>query len=451
MDAADLDRRARTLSGCIPPLLVSRLLELGHEQEVEFQARRGEWFCAREWARLLGDRGRQAQALEVLAPYVATGWWPAGQAQAELLESWGRAAEAIALARPYARVGGFKLEFLARLLARHGRRDEAVGLLSAGIEDPALATALVEVAEGTGRDEDVAALLAARIPARHRCDEPWCCRGLDPDTAIGLLAVIRERQGRLDEAIALLRTRQVSSSGGRDRLADLLARHGRTGELRAYAAIEAHGNAARRLAELLEERGDLEGALAVYRQPDGPPAGGHPDTVELALLLARHGRGDEAIEVLRTLADAPGGAEDRIVHALCTQYAEHGRAREGVAHLDALRARRGGEEEEDVFRARLRLMADCGLLDEAIEQAGVYSGEDPGYAAGLIADLLAATGRTAEAVAILEQHAPYHHTALAGHLIELGRVEDAVALLQQREAEPFVPIWSGTFDAQPRP
>lgn len=451
MDAADLDRRARTLSGCIPPLLVSRLLELGHEQEVEFQARRGEWFCAREWARLLGDRGRQAQALEVLAPYVATGWWPAGQAQAELLESWGRAAEAIALARPYARVGGFKLEFLARLLARHGRRDEAVGLLSAGIEDPALATALVEVTEGTGRDEDVAALLAARIPARHRCDEPWCCRGLDPDTAIGLLAVIRERQGRLDEAIALLRTRQVSSSGGRDRLADLLARHGRTGELRAYAAIEAHGNAARRLAELLEERGDLEGALAVYRQPDGPPAAWAP----------RYGRTGPAPGPARPWRRSDRGAAHARGRTRRRGGPDRPRAVHPVRRTRARPRRRGpprrpqGAPRRRGGRGRLQGAASAhGRLRSARRSdraGGRVLGEDPGYAAGLIADLLAATGRTAEAVAILEQHAPYHHTALAGHLIELGRVEDAVALLQQREAEPFVPIWSGTFDAQPRP
>lgn len=38
MDAAALDRQAQTLSGCIPPLLVSRLLELGHGEEVEVQA-----------------------------------------------------------------------------------------------------------------------------------------------------------------------------------------------------------------------------------------------------------------------------------------------------------------------------------------------------------------------------------------------------------------------------
>ncbi|GAX57156.1 hypothetical protein [Streptomyces olivochromogenes] len=44
--------------------------------------------------------------------------------------------------------------------------------------------------------------------------------------------MIRERQGRTDEAIALLRTRNGTSVNGRDQLADLLARHDRTGELR---------------------------------------------------------------------------------------------------------------------------------------------------------------------------------------------------------------------------
>ncbi|WP_406356983.1 hypothetical protein OHB56_31645 [Streptomyces sp. NBC_01635] len=112
---------------------------------MEFQAGRGEWFCAREWTRLFGDQGRQAEALEMLAPYVATGWWPAAWAQGELLESWGRTEEAIALARPYAEVGGTALEFFARLLTRHGRQDKAVVLLSAGIEDRLLATALVDI------------------------------------------------------------------------------------------------------------------------------------------------------------------------------------------------------------------------------------------------------------------------------------------------------------------
>ena len=155
VDAADLDYQARTLSGCIPPHMVSRLLEFGHAEKVESQAGRGEWFCVREWARLLGERGRQAEALEVLAPYVATGWWKAAETTAELLEEWERIEEAIALARPYAEAGDRPaLRFFARLLARHGRGDEAFTLLRPHLGDWFLAEALVDVAEGAGRDED---------------------------------------------------------------------------------------------------------------------------------------------------------------------------------------------------------------------------------------------------------------------------------------------------------
>ncbi|MFJ1601883.1 hypothetical protein ACIOHS_00665 [Streptomyces sp. NPDC088253] len=68
MDAADLGYRVRTQSGCIPPHLVSRILELGHAEAVGYWAGHGEWFCAREWARLLGEQELRAEALEILAP-----------------------------------------------------------------------------------------------------------------------------------------------------------------------------------------------------------------------------------------------------------------------------------------------------------------------------------------------------------------------------------------------
>ncbi|MFG2628725.1 tetratricopeptide repeat protein [Streptomyces sp. NPDC048473] len=446
MDAADLDHQARTLSGCIPPLLVSRLLELGHGEEVEVQARCGEWFCARAWARLIGDQGRQAEALEVLAPYVATGWWPAARTQAELLESWGRAEEAIALARPYASTGGLPLEFFARLLARHGRTDEAVTRLSAGIEDRLLATALVDISEGAGRDEDIAALLAARIPAQHRCDSPWCCRGLDPDNAIGLLATIRERQGRIDEAIALLHTRHITSVNNRDQLADLLARHDRIEELRAYALTEYL--AARRLAEVLEERGDVEGAIAVYRQSGDSQAHQCHGAVQLAQLLARHGRGNEAIDVMRVQADAHNG-DDWILHTLSDLCLDQGRPEDGLAHLDALAAPRGGEEHWDLYWIRLPLIAARDGVDEAIARARSHPEGATSYAAPHIAELLAGAGRTEEAVAVLEQHAPANSNDLAGHLIDLGRVDDAVVLLQQRDSEPVSPVWTGSLFNDP--
>ncbi|MET7897173.1 tetratricopeptide repeat protein [Streptomyces mirabilis] len=442
MDAADLDYRVRTQSGCIPPHLVSRLLELGHAEAVGYWAGHGEWFCAREWARLLGEQELRAEALEILAPYLASGWWTATRTTAELLESWGRADEAIALTRARMKAGHpSALESYARLLARHGRSDEAFTLLRPHVDDRTLAAALVDVAAGACRDEQAAALLAARVPDEHRCDTPWCCHGLDSDTAIGLLAVIRERQGRIDEAIALLRTRNCTSVNDRDQLADLLARHDRTGELRAYAATEVLGHAARRLVELLEERGDVEGAIAVYRRAGRSSVCRGNMTVHLAQLLARHSRGDEAIEVMRALA---GGADDWILHVLCTLCTDAGRPEDGLAHLDALKARRG-EEEWDLFWIRLPLLAACDRVDEAIERARAHPEGGTSYAAPHIAKLLAGVGRTEEAVAVLRPHACANSHELAGYLIDLGRVEEAVAVLRQdksRPPQPSTTAWS---------
>ncbi|MFJ4932076.1 tetratricopeptide repeat protein [Streptomyces sp. NPDC088736] len=445
MDATDLERRARTRSGCIPPELVSKLLERNHGDVVELYAGRGEWFCALAWAGLLGEQGRQADALDVLAPYLGTGWWTAVVAAAELSEGWGRVDEAIEMTRAGMKAGHpMALKVYARLLARHGRAEEAFTLLRPHIGELSL-DVVVDIAGAAGRDEEAAELVFARMD--HRCsDFPWCCRGDDREAAIGLLAKIRERQGRTDEAITLLRTATTRLLNNRRQLAALLARHGRLDELRAAAATDDAGYAVQELARLLEERGDVEGAIAAYRQFDGT-AGRNPNSAfELAQLLARHGRGDEAIDVMRVQADARKG-DDWILHTLSDLCLAQGRPETGLAHLDAIAAARGGEEDWELYLIRLPLIAARDGVDEALAQARSHAEGDSWYAASDIAELLAGARRTEEAVAVLRRHPRASRRDLAGYLIDLGRIEEAVAVLHQATPRPLnPPIPAGSDD-----
>ncbi|GAB3835249.1 tetratricopeptide repeat protein [Dactylosporangium cerinum] len=437
LDAEDLSYRTRMLTGCIPPYAVTRLLELGHVGEVERQASRGEWFCALA----IAEEAAPQRARAVLAPFVATGWWEAAVALARLLERWGQGEEAIALVRPRAAAGDRSaLEFFGRLLARHGRAGEAFDLLRPHVEDWWLAAALVDVAEACGRDEEAVALLQERIGAAVRnCDHDTCdSRDIRPWNAVGLLADIRERQGRLDEAIAVLHTREGTSVNGRDQLADLLARHDRVEQLRAYAAADYHGHAAERLAELLEERGDVAGAVEVYWGLDDAVVPWVCRAVPLAELLTRHGRGDEAVEVLRALVMSHAGHDDCLADLLCTLYAEQGRAADGLTFLDELKAERGDEDWE-FFRLRPPLLAALGRLDEAVELARSHPEGDSWYGLLTPAALLANAGRTEEAVEMLAHHEPGHGYHLATYLLDLGRVADAVAVLQRYEPRPMTP------------
>ncbi|MFC9624889.1 hypothetical protein ACFTXM_34670 [Streptomyces sp. NPDC056930] len=137
----------------------------------------------------------------------------------------------------------------------------------------------------------------------------------------------------------------------------------------------------------------------------------------------------------RRAADAPGGAEDWIVDVLCTLYADQGRPQDALAWLDDLKARRGKEEWE-LFWIRLPLMAACGRVDEAVELTRAHPEGTTLYAAEHVATLLANAGRTEDAVLVLERYAPANTSTLAGYLIDLGRIKDALALLQHTNPPP---------------
>ena len=152
--------------------------------------------------------------------------------------------------------------------------------------------------------------------------------------------------------------------------------------------------------------------------------------------------------MMRAQADAPGGAEDWVVHMLCTLYTDQGRPQDGLAYLDALKARRGKEEWE-LFWIRLPLMAACDQVDEAVEQTRTHPEGDTRYAVSHVARLLADAGRLKEAVAALEPHSPANSRDLAGYLIDLGRVEQAIAVLQQHRPKPSAPSPGPWHDTPP--
>lgn len=447
MDAATLHRRAAWQR--VPPEVVDRLLALGHTEAVRGPAlaEDGDWSCARAWARLSAGRGELDEAIAVLAPYVDAGWWPAAEEAARLLDAGGRGEEAIALVRPFARDGGrVALRDLALLLARRGQGEEAYELLVPHLTDRLAAEALVDVGLALGRGDEVAELLEARLAPGNVC--PQCgtpeCPGASvaPFDAASLLASVRERQGRTDEAVAVLRAYDSTVVDNRDPLAELLVRHDRLDELRAYVAGEGPREAARQLAEALEARGDVAGAVDVYRSHREEDR--RHTSYLLAQLLARHGRGAEGIEVLRAL----GSAEDWIVDALCELFAAEGRAEEGLAHLDALKARRG-EEEWELFRLRGPLMAACGRLDEAMTEALAHpEGRDP-YALQWVAHLLIRAGRPEEAVALLDTDRLEQTRVLAPLLIDLGRVEEAMTLLLTPRPEVPLPEPVANTDCPP--
>ena len=93
------------MRGLVPTYIVLLLIEHGHGDEVRRQAAQGQWYCAVEWARMLGARGDEDAALEVLRPFTDTGWWTAAETTAELLREWGHEDEALALVLPFAHEG----------------------------------------------------------------------------------------------------------------------------------------------------------------------------------------------------------------------------------------------------------------------------------------------------------------------------------------------------------
>jgi thioredoxin-like negative regulator of GroEL len=176
-----------------------------------------------------------------------------------------------------------------------------------------------------------------------------------------------------------------------------------------------------KLAGLLAERGDLDGAVQILRPladvGDGFAAG------QLAGLLAGRGDLDGAVQILRPLADVgdPGAAGQ-----LAGLLAELG-------DLDELRAR---ADAGDVGAAGqlAGLLAERGNLDEAAQILRTLADVGDAYAAMQLAGLLARRGDLDEAEEILRALADVGDAGaarnLAGLLARRGDLDEAVQILR---------------------
>lgn len=412
MDAADLDHRHRTYDGWIPPTVVALLHELGHQGILRDAAARGDWFCAQRLAEAAFEQGpeEQAAALAMLQPFAATGWWPAVRAVAGLLADRGRADEAIAVLRPLADTGCREaVRDLAGLLARQGNIDQVVALLGPRTADALLAGELVELVAGHGRDAEIAALIPALGVGPTT---PFDTGGSDAWNTVSLHATLLERQGRVDEAAALL-SRHVQVDGvvyadHAEQLARLLARHGREAELRACTVEEGGEYARTALLLFLEERDRITEAVALLQEP--AEAGDPHAAFELAQLLARHGRHVEAVEVLRPVAETAGGDSDWIIHLLCRVLVDAGRADDALTYVDDYFARHGGNRHERALM-RAEVMKRWGRAADAEAELAPFAASDE--------DLLR-SGTVAGAIALAER------------LVRRGEPQRAVTHLRDR-------------------
>jgi hypothetical protein len=202
--------------------------------------------------------GDVESALMVLEPFVGDGWWGATQTAACVLSDAGCGGEAVALCLPFVEKGVYRtITFVAELLLRHGRGDEAFALVLPRVAEEFYLSKLVTVSAGLGRDDEVLATLHAWVDPRAR--DCTCGRGCGTDRLAGLIATVLERQGRIDEAVDLLREyvhrHNSTSVNVAKQLAGVLARDGRHDELRAL--IDGYGReyAARQFALHLEASG----------------------------------------------------------------------------------------------------------------------------------------------------------------------------------------------------
>ncbi|MEV4399943.1 hypothetical protein AB0J97_48505, partial [Nonomuraea sp. NPDC049607] len=294
------------------------------------------------------------------------------------------------------------LALVADRLVEEGRLEEAVVMLGAWADHGASGTAAS------------AGLKLARLLAEHGRVEQLRARADAGDAhAWSILAYLLERQGRIEEAVTVLRPH--AARGAAPQLARLLARQ--DGAQEAIDLLHAHPDQdphwAGTLAELLARQGRTEELRD--RADRGDRAAGD----RLARLLAEQGR----VEELRTRATA--GDPDAAV-----RLARQSPAEEALTLLRP-HADRGERTASDRLA---RLLAEQGRVEELRTRA---TAGDP-HAAHHLARLLARQGRPEDAVALLLPHAVPAERSVETHavlpllsrlLTMAGREEEALTML----------------------
>ncbi|MGY1578471.1 tetratricopeptide repeat protein [Streptomyces sp. MN13] len=424
--------------GGLPPRTVGLLLEGGHlDLVIEAARERGEWFCAEAAVRELCGAGEFERAWAVLEPFVAVGWREAVWLRAEILLQWGRVDEALELVRPdeEGRRSGRVCRDFAELLVRAGRVDEAIDVLAPHVEESWLLSSLVEMTEGQGRDERILELIAPlaervrRARAEGRCHDPaW--------EAQALQARVLERAGRADEAIRILgedvAARRYLVQNTVTAYAELLARQGRIGELRALGTGEHATTVLGHYAKALEDLGRVDEAEAVLREfIDATDHPGHRGV--LVDLLSRQGRIDDAVEVGRPTFEYfdCGNHLEWIVDLLI----EDGRPERALELLDGLGEKYVEEHSWWVRPTRLRLLGEAGRLREALAEAAALPADEYAGQATVVAWLLEQDGRVEEAADLLRTAESGSPWQLAELLIGQGRPAEAIAAMPAVSAQ----------------
>ncbi|WP_159401267.1 tetratricopeptide repeat protein, partial [Streptomyces sp. NRRL B-24484] len=393
--------------------------------------------------------GEFGRAWEVVEPFAATGWQPAVRVGADVLVRWGRVEQALELAHPGSRETEPRGAWpdYAEVLAGAGRVDEAIDVLVPRLREDRALRALVRITEGRGRDDRVLELLTPVAEEFGR--GPDSCGVRDLWNALPMRALVLERSGRVDEAIALLgadvAARRYGPQNTVEFYADLLARNGRIDELRDLATGPQQPTVSAAYVTALQDLGRSGEAEAFLRGLVDTVT--HPTRYESALLvlLARQGRFDEAVAVVAHTFDDLH--DTNLLQSTIIVLAEHGLPDRA---LELTEGRSAAYMEENgqywIPSNRWWLLGDAGRCREALaEIEAVADTEEP--SPGEIDDreatvgrLLAQDGREEEAVAHLRR-CPGRSAAveLAQLLIRQGRCAEAIAavpdLAAQREEE----------------